>query len=102
MPGLITPLSPPLRASGIIGKDMGLVWVQNPQYTWTSSARAGAVRDAVVILSGLRRGRWTVEYFDSHSGKVEKSVSRIVAGDGKLEIDLPKLTWDAAFRLYRK
>ena len=102
VPGLITPERPPLRASGIIGKDMGLVWVQNPQYTWTSSKRAKAIRDAVLILKGIQQGQWTVEYFDSHSAKVKTSFNMIVTGDGKLEIDLPILTWDAAFRLHRK
>jgi len=99
------PAPPPLRASGVIGKDRGLVWVQNPNHIWSNAKRANykplAVKDAVVVLNGIRPGRWTVEYFDSHAGKVTKNITKIVGADGRCVIDLPETVWDAAFRLQR-
>ncbi|MCD6393433.1 MAG: hypothetical protein J7M40_07990, partial [Planctomycetes bacterium] len=99
------PARPPLRASGVIGKDRGLVWVQNPNHIWSNAKRANyktlAVKDAVVVLNGIQPGRWTIEYFDSHTGKVIKNITKIVGADGRCVIDLPETVWDAAFRLQR-
>lgn len=83
----------------------GLVWVQNPNHTWSNVKRTDykplAVKDAVVVLNGIQPGRWTVEYFDSHAGKVTKTITKNVGADGRCVIDLPETLWDAAFRLRR-
>jgi hypothetical protein len=98
---LVKPGKPLLRASGILGKNRGLVWVQNPQYTWSAPTKPDEVDGAIIVVNNIPKGRWTIEYFDSHKGKVTKTESKNVTSDGALKIDLPPTAWDAAFRLKR-
>jgi len=105
IPGIVRPETPPLRVLGAVGKSRALVWVQNPDVTWSQARRDDfqphRVADSRLILSDLEPGRWTVEHWDPQAGAVSETATVIVGEDGRLEVDLPTITWDHALRLRR-
>lgn len=105
IPGIVRPETPPLRVLGLAGKTKALVWVQNPDYTWSQARREGfqpyVVADSRLILSDLAPGRWIVEHWDPQAGAVSDTATVKVGADGRLDVDLPEITWDHALRLRR-
>lgn len=106
IPRLLQPAGPPARVLGVIGERRALLWVQSRLYTWYHATRPGfepqTIRDLVVTVTGLTPGRWTVERFDTHEGRVTGVEERTVAADGELRLALAELTWDAGWRLARQ
>jgi hypothetical protein len=94
---------PPLRASGVIGNDRALLWVQNPSHIWSRAARPDykpvEITDARLIAGPLSPGRWTIEHWDTSQGIVTHTETATIAGDGKVTIELPPIATDTAFRL---
>jgi hypothetical protein len=93
---------PPLRAYGLAGSDRALVWVQNRHYRYDrpagdkmSSRTVGGAR----LFLPLPPGRWKVEFWDTQRGAVTATQEVTTAADGRAEITLPPITWDAALRL---
>ncbi|MHC4248075.1 MAG: LamG-like jellyroll fold domain-containing protein [Planctomycetota bacterium] len=95
-----------LRAWGVVGDRMALVWIQNRDYTWSNATRGDyeprSVRDATATVHGLAPGRWTVEHWDTWEGRVTKTEEATAGEDGDLTLELPDVAEDAAFRLRRQ
>ncbi|MGO8705121.1 MAG: hypothetical protein ACLQVA_15015 [Candidatus Brocadiia bacterium] len=93
---------PPLRVYGLAGSSRALVWVQNRHYRYDRPAGdktpSPTVADARLLLP-LPPGTWTVEFWETQSGAVTATQKVTVAADGRAEIALPPITWDAALRL---
>jgi hypothetical protein len=93
---------PPLRAYGLAGSDRALVWVQNRHYRYDRPAGdkmpSPTVSGAKLLLP-LLPGRWNVEFWDTQRGAVTSTQEVTTAADGRAEIILPPITWDAALRL---
>lgn len=93
---------PPLRAYGLVGSSRALVWVQNRHYRYDRPAGdktpSPTVEGARLVLS-LTSGVWTVEFWDTQKGIVTATQKLTVDADGRVEIALPSIIWDAALRL---
>ncbi|MFP4057419.1 MAG: LamG-like jellyroll fold domain-containing protein [Candidatus Brocadiia bacterium] len=93
----------PLRVYGLTGRTEALLWVQNKLYTWPQATAKGfqprPVRDARLQVEGLAPGSWTVEQWDTQRAGVFATERATVGLDGRLEIELPDIVWDAAYRL---
>jgi len=89
----------PLRALGLQGDTMGLVWVNHKDSGWNATAKPSPVNGASLRLHGWRPGKWTVESWDTVKGAVIDSKPIEVADDGIMTIDLPPISWDAAYRI---
>jgi hypothetical protein len=94
-----------LRVYGLMGKTRALIWVQNPHHTWSNVAEpdyaARPSKPTTLIIKNIAPGRWTLESFDTHAGRPTASAVVTVSDDRTLTIDLPAITWDAAFRIFR-
>jgi hypothetical protein len=97
---------PPLRVLGVQGKTRALVWVQNRGYTWRNvmdeEFRPAAIEEARLQLRGLLNGTWRVERWDAAEGVVADSATYQVSQGAPIELPLPSITWDAAYRLALK
>jgi len=97
--------APILRAFGVVGDTQSLVWIQHRAHTWSNVANGDFVESPVagarVILNGLAEGTWRVEQWDTREGRVTGSNLHRAGGDGRLELALPPLVRDVAFRLYK-
>lgn len=98
--------SVPLRPLGVVGESRGLVWVHNRTHNWPNATRSGfapvPIENAVLRLRNWPAGTWTVESWDTARGEVTDSRRIDVAADGLLELALPPVSWDAAFRMIRQ
>jgi hypothetical protein len=93
---------PPLRAYGLAGSDRALVWVQNRHYRYDRPAddkMSSPTVEGARLLLPLPPGRWNVEFWDTQRGAVTATHEVTRAADGRAEITLPPITWDAALRL---
>ena len=100
IPWLVT--GPPLRAYGLAGESRALVWVQNRHYRYGRPAGDKALSPTIEgarLLLPLAPGRWTVEFWDTQAGAVTATQKVTPSADGRAEITLPPVTWDAALRL---
>jgi len=95
----------PLRAWGLLGRTRGLLWVQNPQHTWSRLAAKQnpptPVRNARIVIEGIATGRWTVQTWDTRRGRVTAERVYAAGADRLISLDLPAITWDVAFRFQR-
>jgi hypothetical protein len=92
-----------LRALGLKGKDLILLWLQNRAHTWWNVAHQmpiPAVQNATVIVKGVGSARYKVDYFDTWKGNVIES-SEGQSKDGELRISVPTLERDVAIKLTR-
>ena len=93
----------PLRVWGVHGRTAGLVWVQNRLHTWKNATgedyESCPIEGARLLLKGFAEGTWRVETWDTVEGKVTGSAMTSVGDDGMLELALPPISWDAAFRI---
>lgn len=93
---------PPLRAYGLVGASRALVWVQNRHYRYDRSADDKTTTPVVAnarLALPLPPGTWTVEFWDTQKGAVTATQKVTAAADGRAEIALPPITWDAALHL---
>ncbi|MBN2132112.1 MAG: hypothetical protein JW741_21605 [Sedimentisphaerales bacterium] len=103
IPGLVLPEEPPLRVLGVAGATRALLWLQSPDYTWSSARRADfdpyVVTNSRLTVRNLAPGRWIVEHWDAHAGQVTDAVTVETDAAGSLDVELPPITWDHALRL---
>ena len=101
IPWLTAP--PPLRAWGLQGRTNGLVWVQNRLHTWAHATQKGyepqPICGASLQLRDWAEGEWLVTTWDPLAGKGVGARTVVVGEDGILELFLPNIVWDAAFRI---
>lgn len=104
--GIVRPETPPLRVLGVAGKSKALLWLQNPDYTWSNVRRPDfepyEVAASRLILSDLRPGRWTIQHWDTQVGEVGKTETIDSDADGRIQVELPAITWDYALRLTKE
>lgn len=97
---------PPLRALGVQGKSMGLLWVQNRAHTWTNANspdyKPVPIKGARLVLRSWPAGVWRIEQWGTVEGRALQTDEIRVGTDGILRMNLPEITWDTAYRLVRK
>jgi len=103
IPGIVQPKVPPLRVLGVAGATRVLLWLQSPDYTWSSARRTDfdpyVVTNGRLTLKNLAPGRWVVEHWNTHAGQVTDTVTAETDAAGRLAIELLPITWDCALRL---
>ncbi len=103
IPDYIEAKEPTLRASGVIGKTKALIWIQSPHYIWSKvyekDFKPYVYKGTRLIVKNIPPGNWTVEEFNTQNGKVTSTKKIKVGKDGELEISLPEISWDVAYRL---
>ena len=90
-----------LRALGLAGKDLVLLWLQNRSHTWWNIAQGNpipAVENATVTVDHVVPGRYRIEYFDTWRG-VTLSTSEVTSENGALRIAVPRLERDIALKI---
>jgi cellulase (glycosyl hydrolase family 5)/uncharacterized protein DUF5060 len=90
-----------LRASGLSGKHLTLLWLQNRQYTWwnvVQGERISPVADSVVTVKQASPGAYQLEYFDTWEGKVTKK-SVVRNGQNGLQVPVPVIERDIAIKI---
>ena len=93
-----------LRALGLTGGDLSLLWLQNREHTWwnvTQNSPIRPVEGATVTLKGIRGGRYKVEYFDTWKGGV-RSTSELRAKNGAIRFAVPTLEQDIAVKIFHE
>ncbi|HOF39308.1 MAG TPA: hypothetical protein PLD73_04485 [Candidatus Hydrogenedentes bacterium] len=97
--------APALRALGVAGDSQALVWLQHRAHTWSNVAAGdfaeSPVSGARALLRGLAEGTWRAEQWDTRTGRAEASEMHRVGDSGQLELALPPIARDMAFRLYK-
>jgi hypothetical protein len=99
------PAPGPLRVLGVQGHDRALIWVQNRAHTWRNAIKDGfqatPVTNADLRLENWPTGYWTVETWDTTAGRVTDTQTAVVKDDARLEISLPPIARDIAYRLIK-
>ena len=102
---IVVPRRPPLRATGVVGKTKRLIWLQNPDYTWSHAQRSDfepyVVKSSTFRTNSVRAGRWRIEQWDAQTGRPQSASSGTARQDGTLEIVLPGRRRDHALKLFR-
>ena len=94
-----------LRASGLIGKNRALIWIQNPHHTWKNAAKPDYTprpsKETRLIIKDIQPGRWNIEHFDTQAGRPTSLMIKTAQPNRTLTIPLARIEWDTAFRLHR-
>jgi hypothetical protein len=91
-----------LRAVGLLGKKLSILWLQNKNHTWwnvINDAPVAPVEKATVTLNGVAPGAHKVEFWNTWTGRVENT-RQLTAKGGALEIPIPGLARDMALKIY--
>jgi len=102
--GYVTNERPRLRVLGLVARDRALLWVQNTEHTWFNvreGRRIAPVAPTRLCLGGVAGGRWTVECWDTRTGRMTRR-SRVLAAGGRVELELPRIERDVALKLIRE
>jgi hypothetical protein len=94
---------PRVRALGLTGKTMSLLWVQNADHTWWNVVQKNPIpriEGARLTVSGMPPGRYRIEFWDTWAGVVSKE-SDPHTNHGTADISLPPLERDIALKLIR-
>jgi hypothetical protein len=92
---------PPLRAAGLVGGRLGLVWIQNTTHTWNRLQEGRPVQPAEhteLVLSDVPNGPCQIEWWDTWKGTVTRQTQAQV-DQGRLVVPLPHITTDLALKL---
>jgi len=92
------------RCVGLLGPDRAYLWVADPQATWwrvgIEGQRPPVTHRKQIELEGLQAGRYTAEWWDTHTGKVGARAELAHRG-GALSLPIPDFTADIACKLTR-
>jgi hypothetical protein len=94
---------PRVRALGLRGRTMSILWVQNADHTWWNVVHKKpipAIEGARLTLAGCPQGRYRVEYWDTWTGVVTRETD-LRSSRGEIELALPRLERDAALKVVR-
>ena len=97
----ITDDSPDLRAVGLVGRQLAVLWVQNRASDWYSLVQQTEikhVRGAQAMVAGIPPGPCTVEWWNTTSGEITRHES-CVAGKTGLLLRLPVVADDVACKI---
>jgi hypothetical protein len=90
-----------LRALGLRGKPISILWLQNKEHTWWNVIHdkpITPVENAKATISRMPPGRYRIEYWDTYRGLVTRSTN-VVAEGGALSIAIPTLEKDMAIKI---
>jgi hypothetical protein len=91
-----------LRAVGLRGKRISIVWLQNTAHTWWNVVNGSAIPEvepSQVKIAGYPDGRYRVEYWNTYNGVVESAGSAL-AGNGVLTLPTPSIATDVAVKIF--
>ncbi|MBL8234281.1 MAG: hypothetical protein JNL98_37640 [Bryobacterales bacterium] len=90
-----------LQAWALVAPGRSLALVHNRSFNWLDqvTGRPGVpVRQAAVSVPVARGGAWTVEYWDTATGSITKTI-RLNSSSGSVEVPLDEVGLDAALKL---
>ncbi len=90
---------------GLQGKNLSILWFHNAKNTWylrwKDPTPLRVVKDIAVTMPGVQDGDYTVEWWDTYTGKIFKE-EPITAKGGELTILSPPFDKDVACKIRRK
>ncbi len=91
------------RIVGLRDDSGGLFWLQNRRNTWYRCAAKGErflpLRGAILKLSRLKEGRYTIEWWDTRNGGIITSYEKTVGTDGVLKARAPASASDVGCKV---
>jgi len=102
-PARVSTDSPRLRALGLRGRNLVLLWLQNRAHTWWNVVEKRPIHPldaATVTVSGLKDGTYQVEWWDTWKGVVTQREDR-QAQQGALSLAVARLRRDVAVKITR-
>jgi len=82
-------------------EERAYLWVQNRDNTWWRNClgkKPRVVKSASISLTGLRRGRYDVEWWNAYDGTLLRR-ERMASRDGTLELKVKRLETDLACKI---
>jgi hypothetical protein len=96
---------PELQAWASAGDTMVIGWIRRAGRTWQSvivdKVNLKPSDPAYMNLAGLASGLWTLEIWNTMSGDIEMRVPVVVKASGRVDIPIPAVATDLAFKLRR-
>jgi hypothetical protein len=89
---------------GVAAPNEALIWLVDRNYNWPAGALEADPKPlpgAVVTISGIENGEWTVEWWDPAAGKPISS-GQAMSDAGTLRLEAPPFTVDVAARLRKR
>jgi hypothetical protein len=106
LPNVVHRSSPPLAAWALAGNDMVLAWICQAGRNWQNvvieKPGVPAVAATIIHLSGLARGTWKEEVWDTWKGTIVGTSKISVGIDGNASAPLPQISSDVALKLLRE
>jgi hypothetical protein len=90
-----------LRVLGLGDSERAYLWIQNRDNTWWRHClgkKPRVVQRASISLTGLRRGRYDVEWWNTYDGTLRRR-ERMASRDGTLELRVERLETDLACKI---
>lgn len=100
-PAKFEPNHDAVLAFGIAAPDEALVWLLNRAYDWPEGAMDAdpkLVTGAKVLLSGVKEGRWTIQWWNTRTGQ-KISEAQANSSGGSVTLEPPSFQADVAARL---
>ena len=93
---------PRLRVTGLRGKSLTILWVQDRSSTWWTAVHgkpASPTEHAEVEVAGITAGRYRLEFWDTYAGRVGSEALAEAKGE-ILRFALPKVERDLAVKIF--
>jgi len=101
----LQPDKPNLRAYGLGNETRAFLWITNRDNTWWRNRMGKTprpVRNAALTISGLRPGRYEIEWWDTYGGGVTARREAVAGRDGALTLGVPEVARDLACKIRRQ
>jgi len=96
---------PALQAWASAGDTMIIGWIRRAGRTWQAAivdkAKFAPSEPAYLNIAGLASGTWTLELWNTVTGDIERRVPVVVKASGRVDIPIPPIATDLAFKLRR-
>jgi len=93
------------RVFSLQGEDCAYLWVFNPQATWwkqvVDKTRPDEIREDSLVVEGLDKGAYKIQWWDTWEGKSLRETSVIVSGP-RLDLPIPVFNRDVACKVTRQ
>ncbi|RYG26966.1 hypothetical protein EON82_01280 [bacterium] len=96
--------APPLLVRAVVGRRTAIVWARHEDRTWRAAVahkKIDPIAPTRLTLSGLAKGQWRVERWDTWSGKRLGCTNVTVGTDGLAHLSLPRIENDLALKLIK-
>ncbi len=90
-----------LRAVGLRGDAVSILWLQNTAHTWwnvVNETPIPPVAPGEVRIDGFPAGSYRVEYWNTYTGVIESTTTAVAAG-GSLRVPTPLIATDIAVKI---